>query len=396
MSRGRIRTLIPLAYEDLNQWPCPNESVLPNNQLTQFRRRKEAIELYSDGISYQSILEQTGVRRAEMRRLIERCLIFNGRQILGFYALLPYTRIKPYSRTAPIKRVLGENSRGCAGALQMLLRQFPEIDVLIHRLLFKRAFRGVHENKIPFLAIRDAVLEKLRELKFTDAHWPFNTVNRGYNAISVYCRELIQKHPVDAAAARYGKSAAKRLKIGRGFKRLLPEPRWGAHMALDFHVVDAASIITILNNFGVEIQVPVARWYIGLIINPKSSAIFGFHISLELNPSADCFMETLQCALIPPEFVDGDPRKVQVKDGKILVSQLIPELTWQGFAALFVDNAWSNCASDVVNNTMDCVGCAINFGPAGEWWRRPYIERIFGEIFPAKRDCNLNCVTSSA
>jgi len=58
----------------------------------------------------------------------------------------------------------------------------------------------------------------------------------------------------------------------------------------------------------------------------------------------------------------------------------MPEIAFQGFGVLKMDNAWSNAATEVVDNIIRTLGCAINFGPVKAWWRRHPVERIFGKL----------------
>jgi len=144
--------------------------------------------------------------------------------------------------------------------------------------------------------------------------------------------------------------------------------------------VDAASIIVLKNDHGVELEVPLARWFIGFLVEEKYGAICGVYVALEMNPSGDSVLEVIDSALRPQEFVSGDPRCRFLDDGKALLVQLMPDLSYQAFSALKVDNAWANAAHEVVNNIMDTFGCAVNFGPVYSWWRRYIVEAIFGKL----------------
>jgi putative transposase len=382
MNKGAARTLINPAHCELEKWQIPNPIVLSKADTAIYEKRKEAVEMYSESVSYKEIHAYTGISKSEVRRLIQRCLTYDGNgKIYGFSALVPRIRIGEYVRKAPVEHIRGGDSSGCAGAFEDLLRRFPEVDHRIQSLFFKEPNGiAVHEARIPIVDIHKNMIQMLRELKFSDTDWPFNTSNVGYKSLVKYCKRLREHHADRAMLARSGKDASRRMAIGNGYYRFLPMLRHYSYLLLDFHVVDAASTIVVTNAHGVELDIPVSRWYFGAICCDSSHAVVGLYIALERTPTADCALETVNSALTPEKFIANDPKWRYVQDGKVLIHQLIPELEWQGFSALMVDNAWSNAANDVVNNIIDTIGCAVNFGPSRQWWRRHLIEKIFGEL----------------
>jgi hypothetical protein len=382
MSRGNVRSLIPPMHADLSTWPMPPMLTLAPHEILMFDKRRQAVEMYAHGISFAEIVCTTGVVASEVRRMVNRCVsMADAGAIYGFTALLPHSRIAGYTRIKPITRVAGTLSSGCAGALEMVLQKFPEVKTLIEGLYFKDpSFAEAHEVRIPITQLHKRFVQLLRQKGFSDADWPFNTSNVGYNALATYCRKLRLEDASQSMGARSGSEALRRQRIENGTVRLLNVLRPYSFMDLDFHKIDAASTIVVENALGVELEVPVSRWHIGVICCEFSHAISGVYVSLETTPSSDCTLETLDSALRPGAFPIGDPRAEFVPDGKVLVHQLIPALEWQSFSVLRVDNAWSNCANDVVNNIIETVGCAVQFGPVRAWWTRHTIERLFGAL----------------
>jgi hypothetical protein len=180
--------------------------------------------------------------------------------------------------------------------------------------------------------------------------------------------------------ARSGKDAARRGKVNNGQRTIIPNLRVYSFAQLDFHKIDAASIIVIRNEYGKELEVPVSRWHIGLLVEEHYGMILGAYVALERTPSGDSTLEVIESALVPEDIKHDDSRYKLIADKKALALQLIPELRYQCFSVLKVDNAWSNAAHEVINNIIDTVGCAVNFGPTYAWWRRQLIEKIFGEL----------------
>lgn len=374
------RGVIPFQVRDLAAWPCPDIHVLARNQQSNFLAKRDALIMYNAGESLSSIKKQTGKSRGEVYRLVRRCLTVGADgDILGFHALMLGTRVASYTRTKVISGSAGAGSAGFAGALTQLFERYPDVEQLVCDLFFQENQKNqMQEARISFVDIHAEFKKRLRSLGLTDNAWPFNTTNCGYKSLVKYCNRLESNETQRAMGARHGREAAHRASVGNGFQPLLPKLRYFGAAQLDFHKVDAASVIVLKNDHGQDFDVPLSRWHFGLLVEEKSSAALGFCVALELTPSSDSTLETISSALFGEQSTIASA--VAKSSQPFLLHQLMPELSGQCFSILKVDNAWSNAAHEVVNNIVQTVGCAVNFGPVYTWWRRPLIERIFGEL----------------
>lgn len=383
MTMGAHRRIIPLSASNLDLWPAPDEHALSDEVLLGYRPRCQAIKLYAAGTPFSEICNQTGLGEDEVQRLTKRCVTPHpDGDIYGFRALLRGTRIKGYERTAVVEHVKGGGHGGCSGALEQLFVRFPEVHAEVHLLFFdKRSKDRLPEAGMPIVAIHRKFKAMLRKLGLTDYDWPFNTENCGYKALWTYCHNLQLTDAQHATLSRSGTEAARRGAVGTGKKTLIPNLRLFSFAQLDFHKVDAASVIVLSNDFGVKFEVPVSRWHIGLLVEEHGAIVLGCYVALERTPSADSTLEIIDNALRPEEIegLSGDTH-AQMTGERVLLRELMPEFNYQCFAALKVDNAWSNAAHEVVNNVMETVGCAVNFGPVRAWWRRHLVERIFEKL----------------
>jgi putative transposase len=66
MSGVRRRTLIPLAFANLSQWPAPDEHVLEQHERDTYLLRKRAVQMYADGIGHEQITATTGIPREKI------------------------------------------------------------------------------------------------------------------------------------------------------------------------------------------------------------------------------------------------------------------------------------------------------------------------------------------
>jgi len=284
-----------------------------------------------------------------------------------------------YTRKAAICHDAGSGSGGCSGALAQLFERFPDVEADVQELFFKDGKKHtVHEARIGINVIHNHFKKKLRAKGLGNNDWPFNTANCGYKSLAMYLSKVREENAARCALPRSGREAAQRGAIGNGSRSIIPTLRAFSFAQLDFHKIDAASIIILKNEFGGELLVPISRWHIGFLVEEKLGAILGACIALERTPSGDSTLEIIDNALRPEERHFEDPLCKFLPDGQMLVRDFFPELSYQCFSGLKVDNGWSNAAHEVVNNIMDTVGCAVNFGPVRAWWRRSLIESIFG------------------
>jgi putative transposase len=370
-------------------WPSVDLSGFDEDKRAGAENRALAIRLYEQGTPLDSIARTTGLSRQEVSRLFTRCqTVAPDGRIYGFRALLPGTRIKGYTRSAPVVHARGDGSGGCSGAFTNLLTRFHGLaKFILDEFIPATKKRKEQHAKISVANLHGKVITWLKDHGLKDNEWPLNTQNEGLESLRRYCNALIETHEARWVKGRAGANAAMRNKIGLGVTPVFTPARPFTAVQLDFHKIDAASIITITNTYGVDIDVPLPRWHIGLLFEERFELILAVVVALEKTPSSDSVLETIECALVPVvDEVTGCGFAIGM-GGKIFPNQILKELKGQGFSILRMDNGWSNTAIDVIDNVMDVVGCAVNFGPVRAWWSRDGIERVFGQITRAALQC---------
>jgi len=381
MSGARRRTLIPAAFSDLSQWPAPDEEVLDEKALPTYVMRKRAVQMYADGISMEDITAATSVARESIFYLVKRCVTGGADgAIAGFRALVPWERLRGYERQEPVWHVLGDGPGGCAGALSQLFARFPEVERHVRSRYLSNGGQSPEVVRISYTELHGEFLDQLRALGFTDDDWPFNTKNCGYKSLRSFCLGLLTEQATRWFGARAGEEAVRRHGVGSGHQSVFPQLRGYGACQLDFHKVDAASVMILETEDGARLPVPVARWHIGFLIEERWNLVLGAFVALEQTPSGDSVLEVIESGLRPLDQDSEAGSCPLTTDGKVLPLQIMPELAFQSFSVLKMDNAWSNAATEVVDNIIRTVGCAINFGPVKAWWRRHPVERIFGKL----------------
>lgn len=284
MTDQKKRTRIHPVHSDLSLWPQVDISRMDREDQRIYNNKQTAITLYAAGSKFDVIETETGIRRNEVYRALRRCLtLAPDGHIYGFRALVIGTRVKEFERTADVVHEKGSGSGGCAGALSQLFKKFPEVESLVIDLFCKLGSRdAMHEARIAIVDIHNQFKKKLRELGFTDDDWPFSTGNVGYKAIYTYCKSLRLKNAQGTMGARAGEEAVLRSQAGNGSKQIFPMLRPYGAVQLDFHKVDSATVIVLENDYGEEFEVPLSRWYFGLVVEEHSRSALGYAVVLEL------------------------------------------------------------------------------------------------------------------
>lgn len=380
MSSGRTRNAIPVARSDMSLWPAPDISVFSKEIIEKYESRREILTMYSNGESYEKIYNKCRVKKGEILRLIKRCLTTDSAgEIYGFYALIPGFRVRAYTRTANLNAVAVRKG-GLSGALTATFMRFPELELEIESacLATSGPIAVMKNQGFDFSAVQKLFLRRLRELGVTPQEWPFNQQHCGAVSLRKYCKNI---RLCRVGSNKRGKAALGRHMIGKGVSALIGARTPFSIVQLDYHKVDAASTISIENDFGEEKDIVVQRWHIGLLADEKTGGVIGAHVALEATPSADDALETIASAIIGEEKHTDAGSQCAVQGKKLfLVRHFLPELNWQCFAGIKMDNGWANLAFDTVDNLISVVGCAVNFGPVRAWWRRNLIENIFGQL----------------
>lgn len=382
MSGAISRKRISVAAGSPADWLEPSLEPLSEHARQTYRRRERAVRMYAAHESFDAITEETRLSRREVYRLVERFTTPHPvHGIFGLLALVPGQRVHGYQRQKPVSYRLGLSS-GYAGAMGALLERHPVArDTLYERLLGFGASQAPLFDRAPtFRALHKHWLGVLRELGVSEQEWPLCTGDQGYTSLVRYCHLLMQQEAGMAVPRRFGRAAGARMTmVGRGLPPLIRPMRAGSFASLDFSRFDAASCFSFETLEGRQLHQVLPRWYIALLVDEFTSATWSAFSTLEIEPSADSVLEAIDRAVRPQAYADG-PRASNGESVPVHLHELLPSLGLPGICVLKMDNARCNRAHEVVNNIIDTLGCAINFGPIHTWARRSVIEKTFGQI----------------
>lgn len=302
--KTRRTAVVPELWRCLENWPTPIAELVGNCSI--YRSRKQAVEMYLHDRSFDDILELTGNCASWVRKLVRKCLqeAPDGR-IWGFRALIKYRHNAIYRRVAPLPDSnLFEGRRGAFnGAFNQLLSRFPDqlLTFVEDHVLKCRQKRVVElpEAKISWKNLHKKFIGFLRENGVSENEYPFNTRGKGYASIVRLCNAILYRKPIAFINARGGREAGRLVQTGQGIPSLIQATSCFQIVELDFHKIDSAAVVDIKTPHGNVVNAPVARWWIGAMVDIHNKLLLGSSDSFEYQTSEPCVLDLVDSAVAP-------------------------------------------------------------------------------------------------
>lgn len=385
ITRDQILSRFPMAI-----WPLVDKSTLLEAEygggqegksavLTQFSLREASVVAYMNQEPLRKIKEKYGFSRQHVYSLVLKCIATHpDGKIWGFRAVLPFARQKHYDRLAPVNPGLKQG--GHAGALAQLFECHPSIQDAIEALFLKKVDRltTIPEAVIPFKSIHKRFIDSCRAGGIKATEYPFTSKWLGYHGLVKHLKMLEMKRYGVAVKARFGKEAARNLRLGKSAQPLMPVTRPYFRVEFDGHKVDISFIIKIPTPYGHFEERVVNRLWILVIRETLSGAILSYHVAygLEYNQHevSQCIKKSIQPWV--PRQITTPGLSYPTQGG--MPSQVIKELEWATYQELLYDNAKANLANSVTRVLTEVIGAGANAGPVDSPERRAFIERFFG------------------
>lgn len=384
LMRNRRTSRIPEMWLDIASWPAPNIDHLVDSD--EYRRKREAVEMYFGNHDFTRIKAQTGLSEDWLRVLVKKCLHphVDGR-IHGFRALVRYSRTAGYRRQAPLPSSNLHEGRkgGYAGAMTALFQKYPDLLNLIEAQVLKKR-REVCDNQlignVRWIDLKAAVHTFLRGRGVKDSEYPFNTRDQGYATLSQIGRSLLFKHPTKFIKSRFGSDAARFSGKRSGELSLIHPTAPFQVLEADFHKHDSATTVEIDTPIGGVVDALVPRFWIGCAVDVFDRAIIATSDSFEPQTTDSCVLDLIDACIAPPKPIAELTEFKACVDGYWQPNQILPQFAWHGWDIIKLDRAWAHKSSNAISRLIATSGSAVCYGRPGEWWARPIVERTFGEL----------------
>ena len=373
------RKNLPVAHRDTRIWPGIDTSSLEESQRAEIERRQRALTAYLNDVPVESIWRECRIRRHVLLRQLNRCFeIHADGRIMGWRALVPRLHIKPYTRQAPLPT--GPGTGGYSGAFVQFLRSHPEIQQALDRIILEsKDPHAVPQSRLSGRAIH-AKFKRLcirGGISLTD--YPLCTDDAGKHCVQRYARALLERHFSKGARRLGGETAQTRAHTGGGYaKHILTSAPFDV-CSIDAHRLNFIGVVGIPEANRTE-YIPIHRVQFIPVIEHESTAVLGYHVAITREASALDAVRAIRNALtVTPPRTLSLPGHVYPA-GAAMPSFAIPEVTGLCWSSLLVDNASIHYSNAFIERLRRRFGCAVNFGPVRQWYRRPLIESLFSAL----------------
>jgi putative transposase len=367
---------LPVEFADTNSWPQIDTSQFSEDLQSWVEKRQAAIRGYLQNQNFTLLCEELGLSRNEVLRQLNKCVSphLDGR-IFGWRALARHRHSKSYERKKDV-----EPGSSYAGAFEQFLGRYPKVRENIDNAIRKQKIPdAVQEAVFSFAGLNSYFRRSCSRVGIPKTSYPFNTKDEGTRSLRRYLNKVMSKRFAQQAKRLGGERARTMAHVGRGYAK--HQFAWSMYdvCSIDANDLDAIGVVEIEDRQG-EIYVPLSRFKFIPAIIETGNCVIGYTVTMNKSANSYDVVNTIQNALTL-----WKPRKLvlpgfEYPPGAMLPSAMGEEFQGICWNLLMLDNASIHFSHVLMEKVRKDLGCAINWGPVGEWPRRALIEAIFSAL----------------
>lgn len=372
---SRKHDLVMIA-EERKKWKTVNIECLSNNVRAAFLQRKQAVDMYIDGYSANEISNTLNCNISLPIKWVEKCLKTDEYGIpYGYCSLLPYKHTSGYKRT----QIVTDLAKNYSGSFTKLFHDFPDLKEYVDNLYLQRD-KKILEKNMTKKFVFERFLWKCKELGIREYDYPFNTKTLGEHSLYIYLANL-EKTKSNYSISRQNHDARQKyFSAGLGISINYPVQRPFSKVQIDGHKIDCILTVTVENQNGELVHVPIKRIWLLTVIDVATRTILGYHLTVHEEYNRFDILSCIKNAIQPHERMKFTIPGLHYPDGEGYHSLIMPDLSWGVFDSIELDNALSHHAKDTVNQISEYLNVVMNFGPVSTPERRGIIERFFQNL----------------
>ena len=358
-------------------------SLLDDHLKQAFSRRRDSVMMRLNGVPLHEIAEATGISAPEVIRILKRFKTKSPNGVCyGEVALIPRQRIKKYERTKPLEPKRTEQKGGMAGALGMLLKRHPEINVKFIDIVLRYEIPFGKGTKFQKSMLCQDFYKMCSREGVGNDEWPFTQPRAANRTICTFIEEILDGHFRAGALAVGGTTSLIHSNVGRGIEPLLCNLDVLDALEIDSHFLDGIFVLNVKGDRRLTTEDTIDRFWIICARCRHSKAVFAARYVFASEVTALDVFQVICDAFLGNWRPIG---KFSFPDLKYIAnagmpSFVFPEIRNHCITAIFFDNAMQHYANDVKELCLEMLGIAIDYGPLNLPSRRSTIEGLFGAI----------------
>jgi hypothetical protein len=348
-----------------------------------FMRNKQAIELKLDGYTGPQILKLTGMPECELSRYFKRYTTIDEQGIFwGEAALIPFSRVVPYTRKTPPEKKHSEAQGGLAGILTYTLAKYPDIASRFEEEVFRKDWHSGHGSRFEKKHLCAVFYDICRSSGVTEEEWPLNQPRGARKTIGTYIDNILKNDFARAALVTGGRVALTHSKVGTGHVPFIEDFDVYDLIEIDSYHADAFFVLNVSGDKRTKTKNVLSRIWLIAAVCRRSNAIlaikFVFSSEIRSQDLVDLICDAYTGSWEPRKSLTIPELRYTATAG--MPSYSVPGLRHHTWGAVCLDNAMQHHADKVYDLALHGLGFAINFGPLGQPARRSKIEALFKRI----------------
>lgn len=346
-----------------DNWKTVNVDVLPTHTKEIFLNRKEAVDLYIDGLALKDVSDNTGISSSEIIRFVRKCIVFDEHQEqIGYAALIPN------KRTVKVQ-----------GKLNKLFLKYPTLKSFVLGNYFNDKEYTLEHN-MSIKTLHSKFVGECRRLGIQDYEYPFTLKDNGYYSLYTYIKQTESEKQTETIR-RQGKNAKQRFETtGYGVSNSMSSLHPYGIVQIDGHKIDMLYTVEVENEQGEIVRMPATRAWILAVIDVATRTILGYSISPYENYNQYDVLMAVHNSIAPHQKIHFTHAGLQYPENGGFPSLALPEIEWASFDMLMLDNAKSHLAKNTVDKLIYGVKCVVNYGSVATPETRGIVERFFKTI----------------
>lgn len=346
--------------QNRERWEEINVEALSEQNRVKYMKRKEAVDLYIDGVAPKNIIERTGIPGSEILRYAKRCMeIGKDGKCNGYIALVPNKHVK-----------------NTTDKMQQLLLVHPSLkSFIIGNYYGDRKYTLEYNMNIRTLHTK--FLEECIRLGVQEYDYPFTLKDKGYTALYRYVKQLESAMP-NLTISRENKDTQQKFKsTGYGeTSNIIPLAPFSC-VQLDGHKIDMLYTVDVENEHGEIISMPATRAWLIVVIDISTRAIIGYSISPYENYNQYDVLQAIHNSIVPHKKIDFSYAGFSYPENGGFPSLTFPETQWASFDMIMLDNAKAHLAKNTLDKLVNGLKCVVNYGSVATPETRGIVERFF-------------------
>ncbi|UVA81901.1 hypothetical protein [Pandoraea commovens] len=374
MSRFYTFRTVPPELRDASQWRNVDVNQLDDQTRRRFERLRVGLTHYLETGHVSEAARLASVSRNTICRQFNRCVATAADgQPFGWAGILPHMRTQAYRRRAPVNG----DVRGFSGAFQNLLDAFPGIRTALDDLILgSRAKGSAVEANAASKTVWRRFQALCKEAGMCASDYPFNTADQGRRSIARYVAFVLNDNASEAAANRFGRNAAYRLRFGTERSSVSFATTPYVVGQCDAHLTNCIGSMVLDGPIGPQAVAIQRLWFIAYL-DAASRCILGYSIGFGTQVSAlkiqEAFIEANRPWTPMTSLVPG----VTYDEGAGFPSGLIPELRGCSHCIINLDNAVQHYARAIKTHLRRRHGCHLSYSALADWGHNDLVERWF-------------------